>query len=217
MAKGNDRLVDDYLGRLEKELRGLPRARRRELLDEIREHIEGERSQLDIEGEAGIRNILDRLGEPADIAAEARYRFGVAEKKRAGAVEVGALILLPIGGIVIPVVGWIIGVVLLWVSDAWSTRDKLIGTLVPPGGFVGAFFMWVVAAQQSIAPRCTKVFDAQGQAVSTACSGGGTSVGDVLLIVLAVALAIAPMVTVVYLATRIRRRRQAPDLAPSLG
>ena len=29
----------------------------------------------------------------------------------------------------IPFLGWVVGVVLLWISRLWTTRDKLIGTL----------------------------------------------------------------------------------------
>jgi hypothetical protein len=43
-----------------------------------------------------------------------------------------ALVLL-----VIPFLGWVVGVVLVWLSRLWTTRDKLIGTL---GGM-----SWVLA------------------------------------------------------------------------
>src|SRR5687767_11415213 len=128
-----DALVANYLKRLEKELSDLPRARRRELVEEISEHIDEARSGLEAQSEAEMRTLLDRLGDPADIAAEARERFGV-QPKKSGAVEVGALILLPIGGVIVPVLGWVVGVVLLWVSDVWSKREKLIGTFAVPGG-----------------------------------------------------------------------------------
>ena len=36
-----------------------------------------------------------------------------------------------------PVV-WPVGVVLLWLSAFWNRRDKLIGTLLLPGGLLGA-------------------------------------------------------------------------------
>jgi hypothetical protein len=65
--------------------------------------------------------------------------------------EVGALILLPFGGLLVPVVGWFAGVVLLWVSDAWTTRDKVIGTLLPPGGVSSAVLL-LLAAQAVIVP-----------------------------------------------------------------
>jgi hypothetical protein len=38
--------------------------------------------------------------------------------------EVVALVVL-----VIPFLGWVVGVVLVWLSRLWTTRDKLIGTI----------------------------------------------------------------------------------------
>ena len=69
-------------------------------------------------------------------------------QRRRGPVEWGAVILLLIGGIVIPVVGWIVGALLLWVSQAWTLRDKLIGTLLVPGGLLPA--AWFVFAPASV-------------------------------------------------------------------
>ena len=46
--------------------------------------------------------------------------------------------MLLLGGFVF-LIGWLVGVVLLWTSKIWTLRDKLIGTLVVPGGhFVSA-------------------------------------------------------------------------------
>jgi hypothetical protein len=50
--------------------------------------------------------------------------------------EIVAIVLLLIGGVVIPVLGWAVGVVLLWLSPRWGLRDKLLGTLVWPGGLL---------------------------------------------------------------------------------
>lgn len=72
-----DALVANYLEGLENELSDLPRARRDELVQEISEHIDEARSGIDVQSEAEMRNTLDRLGDPAEIAAEARERFGV--------------------------------------------------------------------------------------------------------------------------------------------
>ena len=71
MSTSADRLVEDYLDRLERELADFPSARRRELVQEISEHIAEARSALETETEADVRNLLDRMGDPADIAAEA--------------------------------------------------------------------------------------------------------------------------------------------------
>jgi uncharacterized membrane protein len=145
----SDRIVTDYLDRLDAELAGVPRAGRREVLDEIEAHIEEGRAELPADDEAGVRNLLERLGDPGEIAAEARERVGV-RRPRATWREIGALILLPFGSLVLPFVGWFVGVFLLWLSDAWTSRDKLIGTLLVPGGVLGPiwlFGIWTVHAK----------------------------------------------------------------------
>lgn len=66
-----DGLVADYLRRLESALSRLPAARRRQLLAEIAEHLGEARAQLDGSDEIAVRELLDRMGRPEDIAAEA--------------------------------------------------------------------------------------------------------------------------------------------------
>ncbi|HEY5195981.1 MAG TPA: hypothetical protein VIJ51_03025 [Solirubrobacteraceae bacterium] len=34
--------------------------------------------------------------------------------------------------------GWLVGLVLLWSSRLWTTREKLFGTLIVPGGIATA-------------------------------------------------------------------------------
>lgn len=92
-----DRLVDSYLKRLNRELSDLSKARRRELTDEIAGHIADARAELDSENEVEIRNVLERLGDPSDIAAEERARSGLAAR-RAGPLEIVTLIGLLVGG-----------------------------------------------------------------------------------------------------------------------
>lgn len=123
--------LDRYLGALDDELRDLPPARRREIVEDIREHLH-EAAPAD---ETALRTVLDDLGDPAEIAAEARERFGV-EPRRGRAQEIAAIVLLLIGGLVVPFVGWVAGAVLLWTSKVWSTRDKWLATLVVPGGLL---------------------------------------------------------------------------------
>jgi ABC-type transporter Mla subunit MlaD len=67
-----DRLVEDYLAEVARATAGLPAARREDLIADLREHITVARADLDPPTQAGIRTILDRLGEPAAIAEEAR-------------------------------------------------------------------------------------------------------------------------------------------------
>jgi hypothetical protein len=50
-----------------------------------------------------------------------------------GVQEIIAVILLLIGGFLAGI-GWVVGVVLLWSSPRWRTSDKVLGTLIWPGG-----------------------------------------------------------------------------------
>ena len=193
-----DKLVDDYLKRLRKELAGLPRERRRELEQEISEHIAEARATLSAQDEAEIRTLLDRIGEPADIAAEARERLGV-QPRKAGWKEITALILLPIGGVILPVLGWFIGVVLLWVSDAWNTRDKVIGTFVLPGGLLVPLGLGFIAGSGE---ACV---EAPGGPVEN-CTGGTGPLGIAAVIV----LFLLPFASSAYLAWQMRRGTVVP-------
>jgi hypothetical protein len=130
---GVDDAVADYLSELDQALAGLPRSRRREVIDQLAARIVVERA-----GGMSADELVARVGEPADIAAAARARFGLGPDPSSWR-EVATLFALPAGGLIVPGVGWIAGVVLLWMSDAWSTRDKLIGTLVIPGGLLTPF------------------------------------------------------------------------------
>jgi hypothetical protein len=210
MTSKADRLVEDYLKRLNRELGGLPRACRRELTDEIAGHIAEARANLPVENEAGIRNLLERLGDPAEIAAEERVRLDV-RPRRAGWIEILALILLPVGGIILPVVGWFVGVVLLWVSDAWTTREKLVGTFVIPGGLATPLLLGGLAVT---AESCaTEIDPVTGAELSLRCTGGYFQAADVVGPVLGVVLLLAPVLTTIFLARRLRR----PNYQPSVG
>ena len=68
-----DDLVADYLDRVGRASASLPPERREELVADLREHIAAARAELapETETEAGVRTLLDRLGDPAAIVAEA--------------------------------------------------------------------------------------------------------------------------------------------------
>lgn len=135
-----DSLVADYLSRLERAAAGLPPDRRAELLEEIGEHI----SSAQPGDEAAARTLLDRLGEPEEIVAVAREDLPAPygppspawapPARRGTGLELAAVLMLTLGSVFPPLVGWVVGVVLLWVSPLWRVREKLLGTLVWPGG-----------------------------------------------------------------------------------
>ena len=66
-----DQIVDEYLGRLKVALADLPPDRRQQLIVSITDHISEARSTLHANSEVAVRDILDRVGQPEDIAAEA--------------------------------------------------------------------------------------------------------------------------------------------------
>lgn len=157
-----DRLADDYLRELQRELRDLPRGRQQELLQEIGDHIDAALAEGSRHGEADVRNVLERLGDPAEIAEEARGRFGV-RRTKPGVLEIGALILLPIGGLLVPLLGWVVGVILLWSSRLWTTGQKLAGTLLFPGGLLLPFYLFLFPGQ-----GCT-VVEVKGRVITDTC------------------------------------------------
>jgi hypothetical protein len=99
-------------------------------------------------------------------------------------------------------------------TDEKRSRDKLIGTLVVPGGLGLAFYLVVIASGPSTS--CSTETDVAGHVLSSTCGGGGVSAGDILVYILLGALVVGPIVTTVYLARRMRSG-QAPDLALDLG
>ena len=119
-----DHLIDDYLRRLEHAAAHMQRARRTELVAEIRGHIETALSQEQAAGEAAVRNVLDRLGPPEEIV-EAAEPPSPRDDRRAGVLEIVALLAL-----IVPLIGWLIGTILVFASRVWSRRDKVIGAIL---------------------------------------------------------------------------------------
>jgi hypothetical protein len=193
-----DALILRYLQDLERELYDLPASRRQELLDEVGEHIATARAGLDPETEAGVRTMLERLGDPADIAAEARERSGVQRPPARPAtpwLEVIAIVLL-----VIPFAGWLVGVVLVWLSRLWTTRDKLIGTL---GGM-----SWVLAGLGT-------VMTSAGGSRAVGSAPLGPSETNLMGVVLVAAPFVLPVLAAIYLGVRLRGRDAAASAPPS--
>jgi PadR family transcriptional regulator PadR len=152
-------------------------------------------AELEPDDEAGLRTLLDRLGEPEQIAAEARDRYGVPTRERSW-VEVAAIVLLLVGGFLAGI-GWIVGVVLLWLSSIWTLTDKLIGTLIVPGGLAMAgYLFFAVGTEQSCEGEV-------GGAMT--CTPDPPASESVLRIVLFILVLIAPIFTAIYLARRSKR------------
>ena len=148
----------DYLQRVDAAARALPRAERRELRAEIEQHLRD--ALADDDGETALREALERLGDPREIVAQQLHSAPPSPPpRRVGAQQWSAIVLLLAGGFLAGV-GWIIGLVLLWSLRAWSVREKLIGTLLVPGGLATAFYigLWAGGRHAPAAARsaCTQ-------------------------------------------------------------
>ncbi len=135
-------LVRGYLERLRAAAAGLPPDRREELMAEVREHIgvalSAEAGELT---EVSVRNVLDRLGPPGEIVRAEREDPATPSTPQVGApappavppwgaLEVAALVTLAAGGIVLPVLGVLLGLLMAWLSDRWSTQQKLVASAI---------------------------------------------------------------------------------------
>jgi hypothetical protein len=91
--------------------------------------------------------------------------------------------------------------VLLWASPRWRWPDKLLGTLVWPGGLGGVVFVGLVAvsASSGVAGPCS------GNGMIANCtSGGGGMPAWVTILILVVAI-LAPFAVAIWLLSRARR------------
>jgi hypothetical protein len=135
-------------------------------------------------------------------------------------MEIAAVILLLVGGIVVPVIGWIVGCILLWVSPRWSRGDKLLGTLVWPGGLLAVLvaILGLAFGAETSAGSCSSIGSS-----SSVSSNGVVHQGPVvthctspaippwLAITLAVLVLVAAFVGPVLVAVRLLiRARSAP-------
>jgi uncharacterized membrane protein len=138
-----DALVRDYLGRLEAAAWPLGADRRRELVAEVREHIESALAEANHRDEVTTRNVLDRLGAPEEIVAAevsgdrpggfAESRVAVGQRLGLGFTEIAAIGLLTVGAVFLPFVGPMLGLIFVWASDQWTTRHKTIATVIVIG------------------------------------------------------------------------------------
>ena len=194
--------MDRYFERLERELADLPPERRRELMEEIRDHVDQSLSSRPDPTEAEVRNVLDRLGDPAEIASEARERFGV---RRVGPTRTDwvAVFLLPFGGLMVMVIGilgalgWVLGAIFLLISRVFSPRDKAIGVLLFPGGLLLPLLLVTQVGQ-----ACTAT-SVNGRTV-TSCTG--FTLPPILGVPLLTALILTPLIVAVHLGSKLRAR-----------
>jgi hypothetical protein len=189
------RLAADYLERLRRAGRGLPRGRLDELLADLEAHLSEAIEPGASDAEA--LEVLDRLGPPEEIV-EAEQPRAMAPVDPRGTREWAAVFLLLFGGFVFGL-GWIAGLVLLWSSRAWSTREKWIGTLIFPGGLATAVYGVLIIGATGASESCVS-----GSGIATRCTGGTSTAASILMVAGAAVVLLAPVGVAIYLARRAR-------------
>ena len=115
MTAHTDALVEDYLRRLDAAASTLPADRRAELVSEIRDHLQEGLRNSGADDEVSVRNLLERLGAPEAIVAEAADSpavndLAVPSPETNGSAVIslvlGALWLLGIGSVLALVYGY---------------------------------------------------------------------------------------------------------------
>lgn len=217
-----DDIVEQYLGTLDAALQGLPDGVRRQLVEEVAGHITMGRAVLDPHDELGLRSLLDRVGDPDEIAAEAITAEAIAPDARTGErpmpmrrmdpwvpwiLLLGGVVGYLVGGagamplpLILGAAGWLAGVVALGSSSVWGVRDKVLGTFVLPGGLFGI----VGLVARPISSGGCSTSGGPGRPTVEHCTGG-TSLPPALGILVFAVLLVAPVVTAVHL-DRVRRR-----------
>lgn len=186
--------VRSYLAALEERLTQLPDEQSEEILFGVREHISDAMSR----GDRSVPEILAALGTPDDVAsglAETASPLSPTSYMQAGPSTpqrqssnlwvVATAILLPFG-IFLAGIGWLFGVAGLWMGTRWKTWEKVVGTVLLPGGVLGA---QVLAFWPIWGPFGTNIQQSGANALEGAMFPGLSFGGTMALMCLPVAVA----------------------------
>lgn len=210
-----DQLIDGYLARLRVAAADLPSSVRDELIEDMRAHIAEARAREPQETDATVLNMLDRLGEPDVVVAEAWQRPSAFSSQPAtaaasyspGFLEIAAVVLLPFI--------WPIAVILLWLSPAWRVRDKIVGTIFSVGGYPGIAMVGLYATQASpSASVAIEVVQPGATAAGSIVQAGSTGptpldvLGHVAGVIVLIIFFLLPVLTAGYLAFRLQWGRR---------
>lgn len=164
--------IRNYLAAIQARLAQLPAEQSEEILFGVREHI----AEALERGGQSTAEILAGLGSPDDIAAglagsdmdgsgahdfatpfpSAQFPPGAPQKQLPAQRHqsstlwvVATCILLPFGAFLAGI-GWLFGVAGLWMGTRWKTWEKIMGTVLIPGGVPGALLLAILPVRQTL-------------------------------------------------------------------
>lgn len=135
-----EQMIEDYIRQVKENLPHASPREKQELVAEIRSHLEEEVSRSEDRSSAAILNMLERFGDPEEIAQ------GLSDTLD-DSVPVDRPRSYPPTWLVIglTVFLWPAGIILAWLSPAWEIRHKAVATLIPIVAF-GILLLFSVAA-----------------------------------------------------------------------
>lgn len=230
--------LDDYLARLRTASTNLPPDVRQDLLDDVATHLEEIRRTSD--SPTAVLDALDRLGSPEAIVRAAADETGLAPAQGPPApppvahpgigrevVTIGLTVFgVPLAALaflwlplLIPVAmaaAFIAGLALLWTSRRWTSGEKLLGTLVWPGGLGLPLFLATMVSQVCTTVEVVDSTGAEGAfEFEQTCTG--FAFPPVVGIPLFLALLAAPIVVGALLLRRAQGRATGADATGSEG
>ena len=147
-----------------------------------------------------VHNTCEVEPDATRLCAVTETGDGTAE--RGIVLEIGALVLLTAGSLV-SWVGCVGGVLLLWTSDRWTRRDKLLGSLVLPGGLAASW--WFARGPATV--TCTG-FVVGDEVPDVDITGPGCTPMPFplpVMTLIGLVLVLAPLATAGWLGWRLRR------------
>lgn len=141
MTQSKNPWAQSYLDALDRASLVLPADRRAELLADVSTHLDAELA--DSTDEVSARAVLDRLGDPATLVAEAATDLPRTASTGPSGAEIIALLLMGIGGVVLPLLAPAVGVGIMANTPRWSAHEVRVawgilglGLAALLGGFV---------------------------------------------------------------------------------
>jgi hypothetical protein len=186
-------VIADYLRQVDRALDAAGVRDRASIVEGLREHAELEMSADET---SNVQSLIDRLGRPDEIVAAA----AVGAPDGAPVRDWWAVVLLFLGGFALGV-GWIIGLALVWMSHTWSRGQKILATVVVPGGLSATWWWFLATAGPS---GCTAAY-LHGTRVLGHCTS--LPVAEPLRIAIGVVLMLASLLTAFVLSRQILRLR----------
>lgn len=124
-----EKILSSYLKEIENKLEELSYAVRKEFMAEIRSHLLEKWESGDGQTEESLLQVIAEFGDPQEIAEDYLAKFA-GETKPKGPYPPTWLVVALTAFI------WPVGIILAWLSPAWSLRDKIVATLIPALGSI---------------------------------------------------------------------------------